>query len=150
MYYYTYEEFRDDTLTLARQCQPFQPNAILGIARGGLMLAQALAYALDVRNLQSIRAQSYDAQHQRNTLNLHVDCNLKQCKKVLIVDDIVDSGMTLKALLHTLKKQYPDITFRSASLFYKPTAAVLSDFKVKEATQWIEFFWEKEFQILNN
>jgi xanthine phosphoribosyltransferase len=150
MYYYTYEEFRDDTLILAQQCQPFQPDAILGIARGGLMLAQALAYALDVRNLQSIRVESYDDKHKREGLNLHVDCHLHTCKHVLIVDDIVDSGDTLKEVLYTLNKQYPDIIFKSASLFYKPTACIQSDFRVKEATEWIEFFWEKEFQTLSN
>ena len=150
MYYYNYQEFRDDTLALAQQCKPFQPDVILGIARGGLMLAQALAYALNIRNLQSIRVESYDDDNKRDDIDLHVDCHLQHCRHVLIVDDIVDSGDTLKAVLSTLKEHYPDVIFKSASLFYKPTACIQSDFSIKEATQWIEFFWEKDFKELTN
>ena len=145
MYYYDYQEFKNDTLNLASQCRSFEPDTILGIARGGLMLSQILAYALKIRNLQSIRVESYDEQHKRDTLNLHVDCDLNGCERVLVVDDIVDSGETLKEVLSSLQILYPDTTFKSAALFYKPTAVIQSDFKVKEATEWIEFFWEKDF-----
>ncbi len=145
MYYYDYQEFKNDALALAAECRSFQPDTIIGIARGGLMLSQTLAYALDIRNVQSVRVQSYDKKQKRDTLNLHVNCDLSNSKKVLIVDDIVDSGDTLKEVLTTLQEQFPNITFKSAALFYKTTAVIQSDFKIKEATEWIDFFWEKDF-----
>ncbi len=145
MYYYDYQEFKNDTLTLAAECRNFRPDTIIGIARGGLMLSQALGYALKIRNVQSVRVESYDEQHKRSTLNLHVNCDLSNSKKVLIVDDIVDSGDTLKQVLTQLQSRHPNIIFKSAALFYKTTAVIQSDFKVKEAAEWIDFFWEKDF-----
>ncbi len=147
MYHYDYAQFRHDTCELARVCRPFHADAIVGIARGGLMLSQALAYALDIRNIQSIRVESYDGTCQREHPNLHVNCDLKPAQKVLIVDDIVDSGRTLNAVLGTLKKRYPHTVFKSAALFYKSTACVQSDFQLHEATEWIDFFWEKDFNL---
>ncbi len=147
MYHYNYTEFKDDTRKLAQLCRPFNADTIVGIARGGLMLSQALGYALNIRNIQTLRAESYDTIHQRSTLNLHVNCSLPTSKKVLIVDDIVDSGKTLEAVLHTLTARYPNILFKSVVLFYKPTACTQSDFQLHEATEWIDFFWERDFTL---
>ncbi len=147
MYHYDYTQFRNDSRTLARLCLPFHADAIVGIARGGLMLSQALGYALDIRNIQSVRVESYDGMHQRVHYNLHVDCDLSHAKKVLIVDDIVDSGHTLRAVLNILEKRYPENVFKSAALFYKSTACLQSDFYLHEATEWIDFFWESDFSL---
>jgi xanthine phosphoribosyltransferase len=62
--------------------------------------------------------------------------------KVLIVDDIVDSGETIKNILEVLKNEFPNTQFEIASLFYKKTAFVQPDFVEKEANAWIDFFWE--------
>ncbi len=147
MYYYDYAQFQDDTCALARLCRPFHADTIVGIARGGLMLSQALSYALEIRNVQSIRVESYDGIHQRDRLNLHVNCDLNHAQRVLIVDDIVDSGQTLRAVLDTLQERYPQSVFKSAALFYKPTACIQGDFQLHEATEWIDFFWEKDFKL---
>jgi len=145
MYHYNYTEFKNDTRQLAQRCRPFHADTIVGIARGGLMLSQALGYALNIRNIQSVRAESYDGTYQRDILNLHVNCDLSTSERVLIVDDIVDSGATLQLVLETLTARHPNILFKSATLFYKPTASLQSDFTLHEATQWITFFWERDF-----
>jgi len=147
MYYYDYAQFQRDACSLARLCRPFHADTIVGIARGGLMLSQALGYALDIRDIQSVRVESYDDSHQREQLNLHVNCDLNHAHNVLIVDDIVDSGQTLHAVLSTLQERYPQHVFKSAALFYKPTACIQSDFQLHEATEWIDFFWEKDFKL---
>lgn len=145
MIYYSYDDFKSDIQALGRNCGPFGADTILAIARGGMTVGHALSMALNVRNLQSIRCESYDDDAQREAVSIHGECNFEQSKRVLIVDDIVDSGKTLSYLLCDLEKRYPQILFASASLFTKPTALVQPDYSLHEAHDWIDFFWERDF-----
>jgi xanthine phosphoribosyltransferase len=144
MYEYYFDELDRDIETLVEKCAEFKPDAILAVARGGLMPAQLLAYRLHVRYVQSIQAVSYDNEKQRDKLILHDSTDLSAFSKVLIVDDIVDSGDTLEALLLHVKRRYPQIEFKFASIFYKPTASLQPDFTCKEAKEWINFFWDAQ------
>jgi len=145
MLYYGYEEFKNDTKVLIEAVRPFDPDAIIAVARGGMMLSQLLGHGLDLRNVQSLRVESYDDTARRDAAKIFGSCDLQGCKRVLIVDDIVDSGMTLAALLERLRRDHPQTEFRSAAIFYKPAASVQPDYRVKEATEWINFFWETDF-----
>lgn len=100
---------------------------------------------LDVRNIQSIRIESYDESTRRKELTIFGECDFSVSKRVLIVDDIVDSGATLAALLPKLHARYPHIEFRVATLFTKSSAQVQPDFSLREATDWIDFYWERDF-----
>lgn len=70
---------------------------------------------------------------------------LKAVKKVLVVDDIADSGDTLEAVMEYLEKKYEDIEFVSCTLFYKKTSLYEPHFWINEADDWIDFFWERDF-----
>ena len=142
MYDYNYNELETDIISLSKKVKSFQADAILAIARGGLMPAQLLAYRLDIRDLQSVQIKSYDKQTQRDTLSMLDTTDLSRFSRVLIVDDIIDSGDTMAYLLLHVRKKYPHIEFKTASLYFKPTASIQPDFTCKEATQWINFFWE--------
>jgi len=65
---------------------------------------------------------------------------------VLIVDDIIDSGDTLTEVLEVLNQKYPNVTFLSASLFYKKTAKITPTWHVKEPNGWIDFFWSVDLR----
>lgn len=142
---YTYEHFLNDIQTLTTRCEAFKPDTILAVARGGVTLAHALAMSLDVRNLQSIRVESYDGEFQREAVSILGKTDLEGYKRVLVVDDIVDSGQTLAALLPYLRTEYPQCEFKIATLFTKSTALLQPDFSLHEAHEWIEFFWERDF-----
>lgn len=145
MKYYDYETFKTDAKNLIEQCREYKADVIVGIARGGVTLAQMLAYGLDVRYLQTLQTELYDGQRKRAEIKIIESLNLQDGMKVLIVDDIVDSGETLFEILNHLHNRYPHNEFKTATIFYKPTAKVEADFRVKEATEWIEFFWESDF-----
>ncbi|MDY4012711.1 MAG: phosphoribosyltransferase family protein, partial [Campylobacter sp.] len=71
-------------------------------------------------------------------------CSLPQlagAKKVLVCDDICDSGACLSALISELR-QSSSSEFGSATLFYKSTAILKPDFYAKQARGWIVFPWE--------
>ena len=145
--YYPYETFKNDTRTLLKAL-PNDFDTILAISRGGLTLGHALSEALGIRNLQSIQTHLYDETNKREKITIVDTCNLDQSSKVLIVDDIADSGETLQALYNHLTLTYPLVHFKTATLFYKRSSCFEPDYWVNEATHWIEFFWEVDFKPL--
>ncbi len=145
MKYYSYETFKLDTNKLIKEVKLFEADAIVGIARGGLILSHCMSEGLNIRNVQSLRTELYDDTQKRDKITIYDDCNLGGLKKVLVVDDIADSGETLDAVMDKLTQKYKDIEFKSATLFYKKTSTYQPHFWINEATEWIEFFWEKDF-----
>lgn len=138
--YYAYDEFRDDLKKLTQTIdQPFE--AILGIARGGLSMAQLLGEYYDIRNVYAINTIGYDDTEKKDSVEVFNIPDLRSVTKVLIVDDIVDSGDTLVEVLKKLNEIYPEITFHTAALFYKKTAKITPTWYVKEPEGWIDFFW---------
>jgi len=150
MKYYAYEEFVTDTKKLVELCEGFQADTLLAIARGGLTLGHAYAHAVDNRRLFAINSILYERDKKGASCEIFNMPELKDAKKVLILDDIVDSGQTIKEVLALLQKCFPEIEFKIASLFYKPTAVIQPDFAVHEAQEWVEFFWEKDFLEQND
>jgi xanthine phosphoribosyltransferase len=146
MKYYPYEEFRQDSLELIREVKKFQPEMIVGIARGGLILAHSMAEGLDIRDVQTIRTELYDKTQKREEITLFGTCDFANKTKVLVVDDIADSGKTLDIVMKSFKQNNPHITFKVATLFYKKNSVFQPDFWVNEANEWIDFFWERDFK----
>ena len=146
MKYYAYDNFRQDTNLLIKKIQDVNPQAIVAIARGGMTLAHAMAEGLNIRDVQSVRTELYDETHKRDTLSLFGTCDFRDKKSVLVVDDIADSGETLKAVMDNLKNLHPEVVFKSATLFYKESSVVEPDFWINEADDWIDFFWERDFK----
>ena len=147
MKYYAYEEFKNDTLELIKKVKSseFKPQAIVAIARGGLTVAQCLAEGLKIREIQTLRTELYDNTCKRDSLTIFDTCSFFELEKILVVDDIADSGETLRAVMGHLNEKYKDIEFRSATLFYKKSSVYEPDFWIKEADDWIDFFWERDF-----
>lgn len=48
----------------------------------------------------------------------------------------------MREILKVLKEKFPKVEFKLATLFYKNTALIKPDFSVREANEWIDFFWE--------
>ena len=141
-YYYGYNEFLKDTKVLSNQIKQYNPDTLLSVARGGVTLGHFLASALDMRSLFFINSIHYDDTQKLDTFDIFNIPNVSDASKVVIIDDIVDSGETMREIIALLKDKYPLCEFKIATIFYKPTAVVKADFKVKEAKEWIDFFWE--------
>ena len=141
--YYPYSEFRDDLESLIEQIdQKF--DTIIPIARGGLTMAHLLSEYYNFREVYAINTIGYDDTQKLEKIKVFNIPDLQNVKRVLIVDDIVDSGDTLLEVLKVLKREYPTVRFLSASIFYKPTASIEPTWWVKEAIDWIDFFWTKD------
>lgn len=146
MKYYAYEAFKNDTNTLIKKVNNYDAQAIVGIARGGLTLAHTMAEGLKIRDVQTIRTELYDEVTQRDSLSLFGSCDFRNVKRVLVVDDIADSGKTLQYVMHYLRDKHPLVEFQSATLFYKNTSVYEPHFWINEAKEWIDFFWESDYK----
>lgn len=146
MKYYSYENFKKDTNSLIKEVQDFSPHAIVTIARGGLTLTHAVAEGLKIRNVQTLRTQLYDETKKRDYITIEGSCDFKDIERVLVLDDISDSGETLQVVMQNLACANEDIEFKSATLFYKKTSCFEPDFWINEADDWIDFFWERDFK----
>ena len=146
-FYYSYDLFKDDTQILVNKCRSFEPEILLAVARGGLTLSHLMAQAMNIKNLYSLNSIHYDGEVKLDTFNIFNIPDISHAKKVLIIDDIVDSGKTMIEVFKILNEKFPNTEFKLATLFYKKTALIKPDFYIKQTDMWIEFFWEVDIQI---
>jgi uncharacterized protein len=121
----------------------FQPDLILSIARGGLFVAGALGYALSVKNLHVMNVEFYDGVGSTMAMPVMlppvpsaVDFS---AKKVLIADDVADTGKTIQ-LVHDFIRDQVD-TVRSAVIYEKPASVIKCDYVWRRTDRWINFPW---------
>ena len=78
----------------------FRPEMILSIARGGLFVAGSVGYALSIKNIYVMNVEYYTGVDERLPVPVmlppYVDFVEMEDAKVLIVDDVADTGHTLE------------------------------------------------------
>ena len=85
MVYYDFDTFNNDIKILAKRAKSeFDPDAILGIARGGLTIAHFLANMLDIRDCFSLNSIHYNNAQKLDTIEIYNIPNLDKFKRVLI------------------------------------------------------------------
>jgi len=141
MYYYQFDEFIADINHFSEQFGNYKPDIIVAIARGGVTFGHFLSEKLNLRELFTLNSIHYDDTIKRSDIRLSNIPQIAETSKVLVVDDIVDSGETMQEVMSTLQRLFPTSEFKSGALFYKKDAIYQPDFKVKEAHEWIHFFW---------
>ena len=142
---YPFEEFHKDVKIMVRDIKEnFEPEVILAVARGGLTLGHFLASLLNNRNLFTLNSIHYEETQKLDTIDIFNIPDLSKFNKILIVDDMIDTGESMIAIKQELLKRFPHIELKIAAIFDKRKALLLPDFTVKEAHEWIEFFWEEQ------
>jgi xanthine phosphoribosyltransferase len=144
-FYYAYEEFREDLKELTQKIDETF-DVIMPISRGGLCMGQMLGEFYNIREVYAINTIGYDDTQKLDQIKVFNLPFLRENQKVLIVDDIVDSGDTLVQVLKVLKAKYPNTIFETASIFYKPTAIIKPTWWIKEPKGWIDFFWSEDLK----
>ena len=120
----------------------FKPDIIVGISRGGLIPSRIISDLLDNPNLASIRVEFYKySKKKRNKPKITQPISTSiEGKKILLVDDVADSGKSLQLVYEHLLNKAKEI--RTLTIFYKPWSSILPDYYVKETRAWIVFPWE--------
>jgi hypoxanthine phosphoribosyltransferase len=132
-----------DELAAQIQSAGFHPDAVLALARGGLPAAGALAYALGVKNMATLNVEFYTGVDERLDEPLILppvpDLTLLRTERLLVVDDVADTGRTLALARDFCAEQGPDV--RTAVLYEKPQSVVQCDFVWRRTNHWINFPW---------
>ena len=142
MYKYTYESFHADVTTLICHTKSYNPDVILAVARGGVTLGHFMANRMDIRALYTLNSIHYDDTKKLETIEVFNIPDLGAGKRVLVVDDIIDSGESMAEIIKILEEKFPKNVFKVATLFFKKEAIFTPDFSCHEAREWIEFFWD--------
>ena len=121
----------------------FAPDIVLGIARGGLLVGGALSYTLEVKNTFTMNVEFYTGVDERlpvpmllppvpSLVDLHTE-------RVLIADDVADTGQTLLLVKDFLAGKVGDV--RVAVLYEKPRSIVNCEYVWRRTDRWIDFPW---------
>jgi hypoxanthine phosphoribosyltransferase len=121
----------------------YEADMILAIARGGLLIAGALGYALVVKNLYTMNVEFYTGVEERREVPLILppvpDLDLVAQAKVLIADDVADTGHTLKVVKEFCEGKVAEV--RCACLYEKSRSVVKCEYVWKRTDRWINFPW---------
>lgn len=144
----TWEQFGKAARELAQQVvdSGFQPDLIMSITRGGMLPAGTMSYAMGIKNLHIINVEFYTGVGARLPLPVllppvPVAVDLS-AKKALIVDDVADTGETLRMVRDFCAEHVAET--RTAVLYEKPQSLVKCDYVWKRTADWISFPWSSE------
>jgi uncharacterized protein len=136
-----YEMLLSQAEKISKSC--FKPDVIIGIARGGWLPARVLTDLLEIPNLANVSAEYYvGVAETRNEPVLTQGISAAMTgKKVLVADDVADTGRSLKLVKeHVLQQGAEEV--KTATLYYKPWSILKPDYYERETKLWIVFPWE--------
>jgi len=126
----------------------FKPDIAVGITKGGWIPARVLSDLLEIPELASLGVEFYlgvAETRDEPVLTQRVSAVVSG-KKVLLVDDVADTGKSLKlAKEHVLQQGAAEV--RIATLYYKPLSVAKPDYYEKETRHWVVFPWETKETI---
>lgn len=131
----------------------FEPTMIIAIWRGGTPVGMAVQEVLDYCGVESdhiaIRTSSYTGVDERGEVAVHgLNYMIKKVghdDRVLIVDDVFDTGNTIKAVIEEIRRRARGNTpdeIRVAVPWYKPSrneTDLVPDFYLRETAEWLVF-----------
>ena len=142
----TWDQMHHDARTLARRLIDAQTpvRGIVAISRGGLIPAAIIARELDCRVVETVCVHAYDDETRRDPTILKPASAAGDGDGFLIVDDLVDTGITAALV----RRMLPRAAF--ACLYAKPAGQALTDHFVAEVAQetWVVFPWEEKEALL--
>jgi hypothetical protein len=122
----------------------FKPDLIVAIARGGWIPGRIMSDLLCNSNVASMRTEFYKDVAETNAkpvISQKVSAPVRG-KRVLVVDDVADTGKSLRAARDYLKKLRPK-EIKIATLHYKPKSVLRPDFFIEETDAWIVYPHER-------
>ena len=131
----------------------FEPTLIVAIWRGGTPVGMALQEVLEYCGVESdhiaIRTSSYLGVEERGEVAVHglnyIIKKIRHDDRVLIVDDVFDTGNTIKAVVEEIRRRARGNTpeeIRVAVPWFKPSrneTDMVPDFYLRETAEWLVF-----------
>jgi hypoxanthine phosphoribosyltransferase len=121
----------------------FKPDIIVGIARGGWVPARVQSDLLEIPDLAVVRVEFYlgVAETRNEPVMTQGVSEVVAGKKVLVVDDVADTGKSLQLVKEHIRQQGA-VELRIATVYRKPFSIITPDYYEKETRRWVVFPWE--------
>ena len=140
----SWDQFHRDCRALAWRLSAAGPfDALVAITRGGLVPAAIVARELGIRTIETVCIASYHDYARQGGLEVlkgvsEAVLKLGEDAKVLVIDDLVDTGKTAREVRDMLPRAH------FATIYAKPLGRPLVDTFVTEVSQdtWIYFPWD--------
>lgn len=148
----SWEIFGDASRHLATEIAEdgYEPDIVLAIARGGLLIAGALGYALAVKNVYTMNVEFYTGVDERLEVPMILppvpDLVDLDHARILIADDVADTGKTLKLVKEFCAGKVAEV--RCAVLYEKPISVVQCEYVWKRTDKWINFPWSDKDPVV--
>ena len=123
----------------------FKPDILVGVSRGGWPPARVMSDLLENPKLANVAAEFYVGVAETKSkpvITQPVSVSVKG-KKVLVVDDVTDTGESLRLVRSHLEEQGAT-EVKTATIYYKPWSVIVPDYYEKETSSWIIFPWERK------
>ncbi len=121
----------------------YYPDVVIGVLRGGYIIARLVTDVIQVEDLGVVEVKFYKGigeRAERPIITQPLTTDVRG-KKVLIIDDVVDSGRTLQVVSEQVRlRGAKDV--KSAALYYKPKSIIKPDYFIVETEAWVFFPWE--------
>lgn len=121
----------------------YAPDVVLAVARGGLLPAGAVSYALGSRNVFAMNVEFYTGVDERLEMPVVLPPVLDVVDlvgaSVLVVDDVADTGRTLQLVLGFCADHVREV--RTAVIYEKPRSLVRCEYVWRRTDRWIDFPW---------
>jgi uncharacterized protein len=118
-------------------------DILVGVSRGGLVVTRLISDLLEVENVMIVRSEFYSDPGKRKkhpVITQGIPGDIRR-KRVLLVDDVADSGQSLVTLKKYLESRRPK-ELKIATLYLKPWSRIVPDFYSETTDAWIVFPWE--------
>ena len=139
----SWEELHRNSKALAWRLSEMKPyKGIIAVTRGGLVPAAIVARELDIRLIDTVCVLSYNHKTKGDVNILKGAIEAGKGEDWLIVDDLVDTGETIKAIRSSLPNAH------YATVYAKPSGREQVDTFITEVSQdtWIYFPWDMEMK----
>lgn len=112
-------------------------DVVVGISRGGFPPARLVCDFLNIKTLTAIQIQHYTpGAEAKEEVEITDPINIDlESRNVLVVDDVNDSGKTLKAAVEHIKTKEV-VTVKTAVLHEKENTSFKADFAGSYLTEW--------------
>ncbi len=115
----------------------FRPDAIVAIGRGGWVPGRLISDFLGIRELYNVKAEYWDVAQTREDAVITQPINIEiKGKRILVVDDVADTGKTLNVVISHLRKAGA-AEIRTAVLQYKKTSKFSPDYSGEVLKKWV-------------
>lgn len=143
--YFDFEEIKKDVVGCVSHLCRDDYDFILAVAKGGLVPSAIIGNILNIPVMSVLysskngRGTSLHPQQEDFSFNTHIS------HRILLVEDICDTGNTMSDLSRVLKEMGNDVT--SFSYCHRPNDIFNPDLycvEVPKSVDWVHFPWEPE------